>query len=101
MGLSSVRCGLIASRPTEPGNCPYRRSEVAVHGAAMGDAQCDHDEFSVLDGVNDAVVADPDAPQAREADERPSVARPRVDLQRIDGLDDTARKLACRAWSAP
>ena len=57
----------------------------------MGDTEGDDDEFCVLDGVDDAVVADPDAPQSREADECPRGVRSRVELQRINGLDDASR----------
>ena len=66
-------------------------SKIAVNRAAMGDPQCENDEFRVFDRVDDPVVADPDPPEVWISDERSCAARSRADAQGVDGLDDAAR----------
>ena len=50
------------------------RSEIAIDAAGMGDPQRENQEFCVIGRVDDSVVADPDPPQIRIADERSSAA---------------------------
>ena len=65
-------------------------SSASIHGAARGDPKHKDNECSVLDCVDDAVVADADPPEIWIPDKNSIPARAWVEAQRIDGLEDAA-----------
>ncbi len=86
-----------SSRPANPPQSetsdtskPSPRSEFSVDVAAMRNSQHENHELGVLDRIHHPVVADPDAPQARVADERSSAWWPRLFHQGVDRADDTS-----------
>jgi hypothetical protein len=60
----------------------------------VGDAECEDDEFSVLDGVDDAVVTDPDTPKVGEAREDPGAGRAGIGRQAFNRAGDASSDLA-------
>jgi hypothetical protein len=53
-------------------------SDPAVDLAAVGDPQREHDQFGVLDRVDDSVVTDPDTPQIVVTDQSSTPCRSRA-----------------------
>ena len=58
--------------------------EVAVDAAAVGDAECENDQLGVFDRVDDAVVADPDAPKVGVAGEYAGAWRAGISPEAFD-----------------
>lgn len=90
--LGAPREGPRASDERHP--TPVERSDrrpLAVHLPPVADGHHEHRQYLVVDGIEDAIIADADPQDAVPAVQRDCAGRPWVVFEAVDGLHDATQ----------